>query len=215
MVRAVLGLVRTHRSSFVTLARGFAIASAVACGDLKTANPDGTTSGEGADGGVSQQQTTPATSGPGDHGALPSGYCCTKDSECRNRHCVEVGGSKMCLDDCREQGTCVRRDLTTFTCDSENLGDDGLCQPPVGFQCIPAAKFKRGTREVGECCAWTGDGNAGEECDGNRCVSISTGGVDNPFVCSHWCETTKDCPSSTVCSPFNSCVPANMPYTCK
>jgi len=190
------------------------------CGDLKSAQPAGDAGasredeGASSDGGSSLPKEEPGTSGPGLYGALPSGYCCTDNSECRDRHCMETASGKMCLDDCREQGTCRRRDVI-FLCDAKNLGDDGLCQPPLGFACIPSAQFRRGTRQVGECCAWTGDGNSGEECEGNKCVSISKNDQDNPFVCSHWCERTADCPSGTLCSPYNTCVPANMPYTCK
>lgn len=121
----------------------------------------------------------------------------------------------MCQDSCRSQSTCERRDLT-FKCSAANIGDDGWCEPETAsFACILQARFERGTRQAGDCCAATGDGNAGEECDGNKCVAINEQGQDNPFVCSQWCQITKDCPSGTLCSPFNSCVPANRPYTCK
>jgi hypothetical protein len=120
----------------------------------------------------------------------------------------------MCLDACRGASTCTRRDLT-FTCDGSPAAS-GYCKPTdAAFKCVPQNQYQRGTREVGECCAATGDGHAGEECDGNKCVAINESGQDNPFVCSHWCEVTKDCPSGTICSPFNSCVPANRPYMCR
>jgi hypothetical protein len=180
----------------------FSVASVafVGCGDLKNAGPGG--------GGTSV--------GPGDKGGLPSGYCCTADAECRDRHCVAVGsGGRMCLDACIEQNTCVRRDLT-FTCSGMKPGPSGFCQPPdAAFKCLPQTQYQRGVRQVGECCAHTGDGNAGEECDGNKCVAVDEGdNQNNPFVCSQWCELTKDCPSGTICE-LHACYPANRPYTCK
>jgi len=130
---------------------------------------------------------------------------------------VAVGAGKMCLDTCYSQSKCERRGREgEFKCDGAKF-EEGMCQPIApGLACLPQAMFIRGTRQVGDCCAATGDGNAGDECEGNRCVSIGENGVDNPFVCSHWCDLTKDCPSGTVCSPFNSCVPPiGQPYTCK
>lgn len=195
------------------------VIGASACGDLKTASSGGPVAGDGgttsSSSGGSQKQDFPGTSGPGDHGSLPSGYCCTGDSDCRDRHCVATAsGSKMCLDTCRSQSKCTRREHT-FTCDAGDIGDDGLCQPPLGFQCIPADRFQRGTRQVGECCEATFDGNAGEECEGNKCIAVNKQGQDNPFVCAHACETTRDCPSGTICGPLGNCDPANLPYTCK
>jgi hypothetical protein len=201
--------------------------AAVACADLKEATDgdratsatdgdagsshDGGRGGAGddVDPGVDTHGDRPTNAGPGEHGALPSGYCCTDDTQCRNRNCAVVGGARMCLDRCRHDSTCERYEVT-FTCDSDNAFTDGFCAPPAGFECIPAARFERGTRAVGECCAATGDGRSGEECDGNLCVALG----DGPFVCSRFCERGPDCPSGSVCSPFHTCVPGNTPYTC-
>jgi hypothetical protein len=123
----------------------------------------------------------------------------------------------MCLDTCfGTSSICTRRDIA-FVCDSKNLGDEGRCQPPTpSTACIPQARFQRGTRQVGECCADGPNGNSGEECDGYRCISVGMNGNDGPFVCSQWCDLTKDCPSGTVCSiETHACEPANFPYTCK
>ena len=208
----------------VVLAVGIAFSGLAACGDLKSATPgtEGGDAGQGSSGSSgtnNPKQGLPGNVGPGEHGSLPSGYCCTDDSQCRDRHCVAAGsGGSMCQDACRVQSTCNRRDLTapnTFKCSSTNLGDDGWCEPEnVSFTCILQARFERGTRKDRECCDPTGDGNAGEECEGNKCVAVNEKDQNNPFVCSHWCELTKDCPSGMLCSPFNSCVPANRPYTC-
>jgi hypothetical protein len=190
-----------------------------ACGDLKTASP-----GDGADGGgdsgegkVTGGGSSPLSpsAGPGAHGSLPSGYCCTQDAECRDRHCTAVNGMKMCLDTCFSQSKCERRGREgLFQCDGSIAGE-GLCQPKSPtLTCLAQDQFIRGTRAVGACCEATGDGNAGDECEGNQCVAVDEEGQSNPFVCSQWCESTKDCPSPTICSPFNTCVPGNRPYTC-
>ncbi|MBS2018437.1 MAG: hypothetical protein JST00_36565 [Deltaproteobacteria bacterium] len=206
------------RTFFLALIGGIVVA-ATGCGDFKTASSgtppaDGGSSGT-TSGGSNLPQDFPGASGPGDHGSLPSGYCCTEDADCRDRHCVvTASGSRMCLDSCRSQGKCIRREHT-FTCDAGDIGDVGLCQPPLGFQCVPADRFLRGNRQVGECCQATGNGNAGEECEGNKCIAVNKEGQDNPFVCTHACTTTRDCPSGTVCGPLGNCDPANLPYTCK
>lgn len=187
------------------------------CDGLKSATPSTVDGGSGDDGGKVEGGSSPLSpsAGPGEHGSLPSGYCCTQDAECRDRHCVTVGAAKMCLDTCYSQSKCEGSGREgKFKCDGAEF-EEGLCQPVApGLACVPAASFIRGTRKVGECCEATGNGNAGDECEGNQCVSIGENGVDNPFVCSQWCESTKSCPSPTVCSPFNTCVPANRPYTC-
>jgi hypothetical protein len=194
------------------------LAAAAACGDLKSATPDGTSGSGSPDAGTAEHtnQQLPANTGPGDHGSLPSGYCCNADSECRDRHCQAVaGGARMCMDACREQGTCERRDLK-FKCNAPTTHDDGWCEPETAsFTCLPQATFQRGLRQVGECCAWTGDGNSGEECEGNKCIAKGINGEDGPFVCSQHCETTKECPSGSICGPWGTCDPANFPYTCK
>jgi hypothetical protein len=205
---------------FAALLAGAAL-FAVACADLKTAgdpasNADPTEGASGPgessdDGGDASEprQSFPPNAGPGDFGALPSGYCCTDDSECRYRHCADVGGQRMCLDQCRHDPICRRHDVM-FTCDSPNGFDAGWCQPPSGFTCRPAAQFERGTRETGECCARTGDGRAGEECESNRCIALN----DGPYFCTNHCTSSTECPSGYVCGPLDSCTPANRPYTC-
>lgn len=187
---------------------------AAGCGDLKSYP------GTASDVDPSTPGLTTAASdraGPGAHGSLPSGYCCTADSDCRDRHCAEPvpGGGRMCLDACHQRSKCERPDLS-FTCVQPAPGEAGWCEPAgAAVACIPQAKFQRGTRQVGECCADTNDGTSGEECEGNKCLSSGVNDVDGPYVCSQRCETTKDCPSGTVCGPWNTCDPGNFPYTCK
>jgi hypothetical protein len=121
----------------------------------------------------------------------------------------------MCLDSCRQQSKCHRPDLA-FACAQPAAGEPGWCQPASGaFTCLPQARFQRGTRQVGECCADIGDGTSGAECEGNKCIAAGINDVDGPTVCSQTCASTKDCPSGTVCGPWGTCDPGNFPYACK
>lgn len=181
-----------------------AVSAAVSgCSDLKQA--DGDASGA-ADGG-----TLAEGFGPGPKGSLPLGYCCNADAECRGRHCVAVGGGgRMCLDTCGSTAFC-RLHSIDFSCDATMSNPFGTCHPTnANLACIPQAQFERGVRKTGACCDGTSDGL---ECEGSRCTAE---GDDNPFVCSEWCDSTKTCPSGTVCNTeFHNCAPANRPYTCQ
>lgn len=172
-------------------------------------------SGTSADGGDASSASSSGGSGGGPYGALPSGYCCTADKDCRKRRCVDDGtGQKMCMDDCRSQGACQYADFD-FTCDAPNTFTDGLCRPPGGFTCRPASSFELGTKPIGACCTATGDGEAGLECQGGLCIAIGTG----PFVCTNACDKPTDCKGAHVCQQITStrkeCIPANMTYTCQ
>jgi hypothetical protein len=202
---------------------------ALACGDIKSAGPPGPggedggpdtgPSGPGApDASPDAAPFDPARNGPGPHGSLPSGYCCTDDKECRYRRCVDPGGGagKMCLDECSQQIFCTRPDIT-FTCVATDAGRS-LCRPPAGFACIPSAKFTRGTDPVGACCnasdPGSSDGTAGSNCEGNQCVSAGTA----PLVCTHRCAFAQDCPGGFECGMFGTskaCLPTTANYTCQ
>jgi hypothetical protein len=207
-----------------------------ACGDLKTATPEtdaggssssggntSSSSGSGSSSGTasssgttsSSSGTTSGPTGPGPHGALPGGFCCTRDEDCRNRHCVDTAGGKMCLDGCRgNNDPCTRTDVQ-FTCDSAQF-QDGWCQPPTGFVCKPSESFQRGTKKAGACCTPTGNGTAGLECEGGLCIAI--GPVTNPYVCSNSCTVPGDCEGPMICQTITAtkreCIPANSTYTC-
>ncbi len=208
-------------------------ASVAACGELKTADVSGdagaSSSADGSTGALPDDQAKgddakgdqarkdlPPGYGPGPFGALPSGYCCSDDSECRSRHCEDLGGGKMCRDICFSNSICTRPPDFAWTCDNGGTPhEEGLCKPSGAFTCIPAAKFERGTRSAGDCCSATGDGWAGLECMGGRCIAIG----DGPYVCNHICVQPKDCPSGFVCEQVTEtrkeCIPANRPYVCK
>jgi hypothetical protein len=214
-----------------------------ACGDLKTAEPttngDGgaasSSSGSNATGGSSGTSGTDTTSssgtgsssgttlgpggGAGPYGALPFGYCCASDSECRDRHCVQVGSQKMCLDDCGYPETCTGKGLPSgFTCDG-TPSDRGLCQPPSGFTCLAANAFKLGTKPALSCCTEMGDGSNGLECAGGHCIYFKKSQDPNyepPSFCTNRCETGADCESGMTCFlQTGECVPANEVFECK
>jgi len=211
-----------------------------ACGDLKVADDDAPDAASvntiptddaaavvetktPADGGGTAPDgatTDPALYGAGPHGSLPSGYCCTADTDCRYRRCVDTGngGGKMCLDECFQQAFCTRPGLT-FTCVTPDGGGRGLCQPPASsFACIPASTFKRGADPIGACCnagdPAAADGTTASHCEGYQCASVGTG----PYVCTHRCAFSQDCPSGFECLMFGTskaCVPTVDGYTCK
>jgi hypothetical protein len=151
--------------------------------------------------------------GPGPLGALPSGYCCTGDDECRFRKCVDLGGGKMCLDKCSASRPAVcRRATVDFACST--LGAEEYCQPAGSFACLDPATFVRGTKTTGGCCTDTGDGNTGSECEANLCLQIGM----NPWFCTRRCDGDPDCPSDHRCTPVGDrkeCVPRVTTLPCK
>lgn len=219
-----------------------AIALAVACSDLKTAEPttggdggaassSGSSSGANTSSGGSSGSTTTSSSGgssgntlgpgggPGPYGALRFGYCCADDSECRDRHCVQVGAQKMCLDDCGYPETCQGKGLPAgFTCDG-TPNDFGLCQPPSGFTCLAANTFKLGTRPALSCCTQMNDGSNGLECAGGYCIYYKESqdpSYEPPEFCTNRCESGADCDSGMKCFlQTGRCVPANQEFDCK
>ncbi len=189
--------------------------SSSSSGGSSGTTPGGGSSSSGATGGSSG--TLSGGTGPGPHGSLPNGYCCTKNEECRWRNCADVGGVKMCLDTCRHQETCTGKGLPSgFTCDAASVYDDGSCRPPAGFACLDPGTFSRGGKLTGECCTATGDGSAGLECEGALCITYSRSSNDNPFVCSNACESGSDCAKGFTCEvTLGMCVPGNDPYVCE
>lgn len=215
------------------------IALAVACADLKSAeptNPDGASSPSSSSSGASTTSSsgsgTTSSSGTGSSsgntlgpgggagpfGALPFGYCCNDDSECRDRHCVSVGGSKMCLDDCRAPETCQGKTLPTgFTCDGDRSAP-GMCQPPSGFTCLAANTFKLGTKPAMSCCTQLPNGANGLECAGGQCFYYKKSQDPDytpPEFCTNRCDLPADCGKGMQCQmELGVCVPANEVFEC-
>lgn len=176
---------------------------------------DGRDASAATDAGVDARPPADGPTGPGPLGALPSGYCCSSDDECRFRNCVETGngGGKMCLDACSASRPfiCKRPDLD-FTCAS--LGTSQFCQPLGSFACLDAAQFVRGTKGTGSCCTAVDDGTMGRECEAHLCLALGT----DPWFCTRRCDGDNDCPSDYRCVPVadrKECVPRSTPYVCK
>ena len=169
-----------------------------------------------SDGGTSDGAPVDPTKGPGPYGALPGGYCCTSDEECRFRHCRSVdGGPRMCLDECssQSQGICDRPGID-FRCVTYTADFDSACEPPPGFACLDPSTFVRGDKTTGECCSQETSGLFGHECEANLCLALGQG----PWVCTRFCEAGTDCPPDYRCADVSwrkECVPASSTYDCK
>jgi len=150
--------------------------------------------------------------GPGPYGALPSGYCCQSDLDCRYRSCVDINGSKMCSDPCQSDDGCAGR-ISGLTCNQTS----GRCEPdsPTAT-CVDAATFPYGAKGLGACCIATHDGWAGFECQGNHCGAF--GDLSNPYICTQVCYKPADCPGAFNCLStgygYGLCAPEAPTYSC-
>ena len=198
---------------------------AVGCESLIGANfdPDiratrdagvGGDSSSSADGGT---DASSGATGPGPDGALPSGYCCTSDDECRYRHCVQGNGTKFCSDTCVKTVDCQISD-STFTCEGAAAFSSGWCQPPASFTtCVPANRFTRGTRPLGACCTPENGPELGLDCQSAICASTN----DGPSVCSRVCKSSAECLATQECRQLidnaqtKGCFPLPSSYTCQ
>ena len=180
---------------------------AMGLGDLAT-SVDLTGGGDLAKGGAGQ--------GPGPAGALPSGYCCQSDAECRHRRCLLLNGAKQCADACVGDETC-QGNFPGLRCVPAKNGVPAHCEPAApNFVCRKAADFRYGAKKNGACCTATHDGSAGLECEGGLCVAF--GDPSNPYICTRPCEKPADCPGSYFCGPagdgYSFCVLSAAKYTC-
>ena len=143
--------------------------------------------------GADLSQPTGGT-GPGPAGALPTGYCCAAEEQCRSRRCVQAGtGPYYCADDCSGNSACNAWG-GAFTCDQTA----GFCVPVnTPYTCLDPAGYQYGTKADGACCA-NGFAKAGQECLGGLCES--TGDASNPFICTQGCNTASPCPPGYSCA---------------
>jgi hypothetical protein len=184
-------------------------------GGPSTTDPDGAAADKDA---ASSSEGSTAQTGPGPLGALPSGYCCTSDAECRFRNCATINGTKMCADVCSSAGTSgCDGDLPGFTCIGAGASTDGHCEPTgTAVACVPASKYVRGSKKLGACCTALHTGKNGGECEGGHCSAF--GNVNNPYICVNACTSTADCPGNFQCSDTGSgysiCLMLADPYTC-
>jgi hypothetical protein len=156
--------------------------------------------------------------GAGPEGALPSGYCCTSDEDCRNRYCVDLGGgNKMCEDECDGSQSACQGLLPGFTCTWDDAMVDGFCEPmSPTTQCVPADQYQHGTKPDGACCSATGDATSGQECLSGNCGAF--GDQSNPYICNLACDATRTCPGTALCSNvgvYSVCAPLANMYTCQ
>ncbi len=155
--------------------------------------------------------------GPGPHGALPTGFCCTSDDECRGRKCADFGGVKTCSDTCSSDDMCNA--VPGYACIGASASADGHCQPKAtGTACIPAVNYLRGAKTLGACCTATHDGKNGFECQGGHCDAFLD--ENQPYICTQACTKASDCPGAYDCLPVTDsyavCAPqATTSYTCR
>lgn len=154
--------------------------------------------------------------GPGPLGALPTGYCCTSDQQCRDRRCVDHGGGRMCVDRCNNDAECAVA-VQGFSCVPQAALPSGMparrCAPlKVSTPCRPSNGFVPGIKPFGSCC------NTRLDCSSGHCGSAFSG----PYLCLRTCQTYADCPSSYSCVPLDQmsngklliCIPSLKSYTC-
>jgi hypothetical protein len=181
------------------------------CTGLKETGPDGGETQPDASSLVAPGKTN----GPGPFGALPSGYCCAQNSECRSRNCISVRGMQVCADDCFGDDNCAGG-LKSMTCVGASASEPGRCEIAAPALCIPSKAFELGTGKLGACCTPTGDVTSGSECLGGHCAA--TGTDTNPYVCSNICSTRRDCPGAYLCAQITAlrseCVHEASVYTC-
>jgi len=187
--------------------RLFPLAFLIACSGFKSGDTDA--GGDAKTTSDSAMQDASGTTGPGPHGALPTGYCCNSNLDCRQRNCVDFNGSKMCMDYCRSQDACDGA-LAGLTCVGGGMFMDGTCRPSSPTtQCVPANQYMLGAKKLGACCTPTWNGANGFECEGGHCGQSNNG----DFMCTNACEKAADCPGPFMCSSlssgYNICVPLN------
>ncbi len=231
---------RTLKISYVALVLGIAWG----CGSLKDAGPSGAPPDAAADGVIDADGSSsddasggpvdsdggseagvvtdagadvdPATVGAGPLGALPTGYCCASDDDCRYRHCEVVNGTKMCLDFCLGDDACSGV-TTGFHCAFTDAGY-GFCQPsaPGPTTCALQATYRHGKKPLGSCCQPLSDGRQGSECLSGVC---DQNGAQNPFLCTTDCGKTT-CPPTFTCGHADDfglryeCLPVAFNYGC-
>jgi hypothetical protein len=148
--------------------------------------------------------------GPGPLGALPAGFCCTGNEQCRNRLCMAIGGGpSYCADDCRSDTGCDA--WGAFRCDTNN----SYCVPAAAtYDCLPQAQYTYGTKPTGACCQ-AGFDKAGQECAGGLCYA--QGPDSNPFFCTQGCDSNAPCPPGHFCNIDHWCskLDLNGTYTCQ
>lgn len=148
----------------------------------------------------------PAT-GPGPLGALPAGFCCTADEQCRGRSCGEgVLGHTICLESCTSNTDCTHYSDRFFCYPQYQV----CVQVEESQACLPP--YVLGSKPTGSCCDPSA-AHPGQECLGGWC--IHSGAAENPYYCSQGCKSDADCPSGYSCDqPSAQCRHDDVVYTC-
>jgi hypothetical protein len=149
-----------------------------------------------------------ASTGPGALGALPAGFCCDSDQDCRGRNCdVAMLGHKICIEPCLSDADCTHYSDRFFCYPTYHLCSS-IDSP---FACLPP--YELGARPTGACC----DPNAahpGQECAGGWC--ITSGATGNPYYCSQGCQADADCPANYACDqPSAQCRHVDVVFYCQ
>src|SRR4051812_11295091 len=163
--------------------------------------------------GFGADMTVTGETGKGPLGALPAGYCCASDEDCRSRACVHINGATsptMCTDECDHDSSCSAWG-GALKCQSG--GGYCLAVDPTTFTCLDPSTFVHGTKATGSCCS-SGFDKAGEECLGGICNA--TGPESNPFFCTQGCGGATGCPPGFTCNSLHWCWKDDpqAPYTC-
>jgi hypothetical protein len=145
----------------------------------------------GADGGAADLAATP---GPGPLGALPTGYCCSANEQCRSRNCINLDtGPYYCADPCTAAAQCSGWS-TSYGCDAQNM----ICYPVNSpYACLDGAAFSHGALPTGACCDGGAGPTLGADCAGGLC--LHTGAASDPYYCSQGCNDATPCPSGYAC----------------
>src|SRR5207253_10532666 len=98
--------------------------------------------------------------GPGPAGALPAGFCCSGNAECRSRRCRSINGMGICTDDCDHDSICTAYGAA-MKCDTAGSGE--CVATGGGTTCVDASQYHYGTKAIGACCS-SGFDKAGAEC---------------------------------------------------
>jgi hypothetical protein len=163
---------------------------------------------------LSTQDRTTTTIGPGPLGALPAGFCCNSNEDCRSRDCRSDGaGPRYCSDECRSDGQCTAWSAS-FLCDASS---DRCVSAVTPYTCLPAEQYVYGQKPIGSCCA-SGFYRSGQECLGGLCEA--TGNDANPFYCTQGCDDMNPCPAKYICADHfcwieQSFSDQNFIYTCQ
>jgi len=183
------------------------------CGFQRTSSDDGGAPIGGAptDMLVVDGNVTSAV-GPGPLGALPTGFCCSSNDDCRSRNCAGLFDPvHYCTDECDHDSLCSAWG-GDFKCDVSGTGYCMAGSTPT--TCLDPSLYHPGSKPIGACCQ-SGFDKSGQECLGGLCNS--TGPTANPFYCTQGCDRDTPCPAPYVCNSASFCsLPdPNAAYTCQ